>query len=346
MFLGHPSNLDKIEKHLCNGAPLLETLSLRVRNWGPTLVLPPTFVKAVLFYLSSLTVRGATLSLGPCQLPLLTRFTLETHVVSVTSAVLLDTLEQMPWLRVFEAKLDGSRQDSVPSNRVVTLPRLEWITITISEHRPTPLANAILPALCLPSAHRVNMRWITAPGAPLSPVLPVSFLERLPAFSATRKVSVDLDKDLNDVKFFGSHKSRLTLSINSVVPYAFGSSTFGGTPFDSVRKLQVRFRSPNVDSLFFVRFLRIMERLECLRMEQNTLWPLAYWIGSDGQAGICPALVALTVIDADFNKAKLYIQELEQVRERAGVPIPHVEIRYGWDDTDDDHYPPSTLYDN
>lgn len=183
----------------------------------------------------------------------------------------------MPLLRVFEVTLDrANQQDPVPRGRVVTLPRLEEIMITIDECLLAPLASAILPALCLPSAHRVKMRSIRAFGAPLAPILPVSFGERLPTFSAIPKVSVDLDKDLNVIKFYGLHESKLTLSIDSALPYAVGRPTFGGTPFDSVRNLRVRFRSSTADSLFFVRLLRATKRLKYLAMEQNTLWPLAY----------------------------------------------------------------------
>ena len=58
---------------------------------------------------------------------------------------------------------------------------------------------------------------------------------------------------------------------------------------------------------------------------------LAYWTLGQGRASICPALMTLTVTDADFDKAGYYIREFRQARESAGLSIVYVEARYASD---------------
>ncbi|KAF9644506.1 hypothetical protein BDM02DRAFT_3131713 [Thelephora ganbajun] len=331
IFLDHSSDLVEIAEYLSKPAPLLETIILRARNWGQhTLVLPSRFFDTFLSSARTLSLHGVTLSPGPRKLSQLTRFTLETFVISVTSAILLDTLEQMPLLQVFEAKFDrADLQDPFPRDRVVTLPHLEEITITTNEHCLAPLASPILPGLRLPSARRVTMESIRAYGVPPTPILPLSFEERLPGLSATPYALVVLDKNIIAIQFCGLCESKLTLCINSFVHCAFTQVTFGGTPFGSVRRLHVCFRGSAVDSIFFIKILRVMKGLEWLEMEWNTVWPLTCWIREGKQAEICPALITLTVADVDLDEAKRCVGDLEQVRERAGVPIARVEVTSG-----------------
>jgi len=352
MFLDHPSNLDEMAEHLSKPAPLLETATLCVRDRGsyqPVLVLPPSFFEACLSSVRTLTLQGATLSPGSCNLSQLTKFTLETNfVTSVPSVVLLDALERMPLLRLFKTELYYAMPPTaIPENRVVTLPYLEDITITTDEHPLTPFTSPILPVLRLPSAHRITMRSTNTSGTHSTPILPLSFEERLPSLRATPEVSVTLGRGF-DIEFFGLDQSKLALSVGSVTPFLFTRSMFGGAPFDSVRKLHVGFPSSTVNVESFIAILRAMRRLEYLEMEQNTVVPLAHWIDWEERdpAGTCPALITLTVIEANLDEATRRVQRFKEVRIRAGVPIARVEIRYGWNYyTDDMNYPPSTLSD-
>ena len=333
LFLGRPSNLDEIAEHLSKPTPILEAISFHVWDWDdPMLVLPPTLFEALLSSVRTLDFHGATLAPGPCKLSRLTNFILETRVTTIVpSVVLLDTLEGMSLLQFFEAKLYCAREpDPVPGDRVVTLPHLEEITIMTDGEYIGLLAIPVLPALCLPGAHRVSVRSISTFTFPPTPILPLSFEERLPALSVTPRVSVTLGDEFK-LEFFGPDQSELTLSINTLLGFIFTQSTFGGAPFGSVRKLHACFSSRNVDPVTFVAVLRAMGGLEWLEMEHDTGGPLTCWAEADNQAGICPALITLTITDIDIGKAKRCVRELEQARKRAGIPMARVEIGYDSD---------------
>ena len=75
-----------------------------------------------------------------------------------------------------------------------------------------------------------------------------------------------------------------------------------------------------------------MERLEYLEMKQNTTQPLVFWaMVQDDRTLICPALTTLIVTDTDFDEVRFYVEELQEARERAGLPIARVEVRNGLD---------------
>ena len=106
MSIDNPSDIDEIAEHLSKSAPLLETMSFRVTHRGRhSLTLPPEFFKAFLSSVKVLILHGRILSPGPCDLSRLTKFILESDLISATSADLLDSLEQMPVLQVFRALL-------------------------------------------------------------------------------------------------------------------------------------------------------------------------------------------------------------------------------------------------
>ena len=296
MSIDNSSDIDEIAEHLSKSAPLLETMSFRVTYRGRhSLTLPPEFFKAFLSSVKVLILHSRILSPGPCDLSRLTGFILESDLISATSADLLDSLEQMPVPQVFKALLRRRGQPGqVSGNRVVTLPRLEEIMIVIRDNSLAPAANPILPSLRLPSARRVFLKLLNSRGAPSTPILPLSFEDRLPSLSVVPKASVALDEGTNGITFHGSDDSKLTLYIHSSAPYAFTQFTFGGLPLDSVRTLQVPFRSPSTDTTFFVNLLRFMEGLQRLELKRNTVGPLNCWIGLD-QTGICPALATLII---------------------------------------------------
>lgn len=326
--LGRQSDLDELSEHLSKPAPILTKMGLHVGKWAqPTLALPDTFYEVFLSSVRTLTVRGATLSPGPCKLSQLTKFTM----VGAPSVVLLDTLEGMPLLQSFAAEFDCSAPlEALPEGRVVTLPHLRDIVITTDENLRAPLTSPILPVLCLPNARRVSIHSTRAESVPHTPILPLLFEERLPGLSATPEVSTTLGKGFAfNIEFFGLHQSNLTISVASMMRFDFTQSTFGGAPFGSVRKLRVRFpgHSPgrSMDSVF-VAMLRVMGGLEWLKMEQETMWPIAHWAAERDQAGVCPALVSLIVIDTDNTNTERCVRRLELVRKRAGVPIARVEV--------------------
>jgi len=340
LFLGRSLDLDEIAEHLSKPAPILEAISLHVWNWDhPTLVVPPTLFETLLSPVRTLAVHGATLSPGPCKLSRLTKFTLETRLTAtVPSVVLLDTLERMPLLQYFETKLYCAREpDPVPADRMVTLPHLEEITIMTDGEHIGPLIIPVLPALCLPGALKVSVRSIGAFTIPPTPILPLSFEERLPALSATPEVSLTLGNEFG-LGFFGPDQSELTLCIDILLGSIITQSMFGGAPFGSVRKLHACFQSHGVDSMAFVALLRVMGGLEWLEMVHNTGGPLIRWAEADDQAGICPALTTLMITDIDVVDAKRCVREVEQARKRAGVPMPHVEIGYRCDSDSDGEY--------
>ena len=107
MFLGHQSCFTEIVKYFSKPAPLLEAMSLHVTDCGPTnLALPPTLFEEILPSVKMLAIYGSTLSPGPYEFSQLTVFILETPAIfSVPSAALLDTLERMPLLQYFRARL-------------------------------------------------------------------------------------------------------------------------------------------------------------------------------------------------------------------------------------------------
>jgi hypothetical protein len=328
VFMGnYPSNVEALARHFSKPTPLLEAISLQVQDGDRTLVLPPLFFDAFLSSVRTFTLEGATLAPGSCRLSRLTKFTLETCIkTSVPCVALLDSLAQMTLLQVFEVKLYcGHPPDAVPRNRVVTLPHLEEITITTNGQLIGPLENPISPVLCLPNARRVNIHSINAIEVPPTPILPLSFEQRLPGLSATPEVSVTLGRELN-IELCGLHQSKLTLSIDAILHSAISLSMFGGAPFGSVRKLHVRLPRPPVDVKFFVKMLRVMRKLEWLGVEQGTEKPLTYWAEAVDQAEICPALTTLIITDADTKRAKRCIRELGQARRRDGVPIAYMEI--------------------
>ena len=328
LFIDGQSDIDEISKRLSKPAPLLETITLRANHRDRrTLALPPRFFEGFLSSARTLILRGLVLSPGPCPLSKLTKFTLNARLARVTATALLDTLEQMPLLRIFEAHLKfANQQDPVSRRRVVTLPYLEEIAITMHGNWFIPIAGPILPALRLPRARRVVFVATGACNAPFTPILPLSFKDRLPRLSDLSKASAAFDDDFNVIKFFGPDDSELKICTRSHVPYAFTEPIFGGVPFDSVRRLWVSFRGFAVDTVFFVNLLRSMRGLERLKMIQDAAVPLASLVGADEQASMCPALSTL-IVDADINETKRRIKELKQVREGAGVPIANVEIR-------------------
>lgn len=329
VVIDEQSDLSEIGEHLSKSAPLLQKLTLRLKQWRlQDLALPPGFFSAFLSSARTLNLCGAILSPGPCQLSKLTEFTLQSLLGNVTPTILLDTLEQMPLLRVFEAVLTCvDYLDPIPWDRVVTLPHLEEIMITINENRFTPTANPILPALCLPSARKVTLQSINARGAPSTPILPLLFKERLPNWTVTQRASAALDEGRNGIEFLGLNHSKLTLCANSNAPYAFTPLTYGGMPFESVRTLRVSFRSPTVDTVFFTHLLLSMKGLEWLQLKYSAVGPLDWWASEVDQARICPALSTLIIIDASPG-ARTRVDELTRARERAGVAIANVEIRH------------------
>ena len=193
-----------------------------------------------------------------------------------------------------------------------------------------PVTNQILPSLKLPRARNVLLQFTRASGFPPAPVLPLSFGEQLPNFGVIPKASAALKTDVNGIVLYGLGDSKLTLSINSNTPCTFTRSTYGGLPLESVRRLRVSFRNSVVDTVFFIHLLRSMKGLEFLQLKGNTIVPLGCWIGEDDQAGICPALSTLIVIDAN-PKVKECVGVLGQVRRLASVPISGVEFRRNQD---------------
>ena len=329
IFIDNRSDLGEITKHLSKPAPLIETVALYVtRRELRGLVLPPGFLEMLFSIVRTLTLYDAILSPGLLQFSKLTKFTLNARLASVTPTNLLDTLEQMPLLCLLEATFRSPQlRDVIPETRVVTLPHLEGITITVDENGRAPVSSPLLPALCLPNARSVYLRLIDIRGAPLDPILPLSFRERLPNLSVIGKASASLNMDEDCIVFRGLGNSELTIRTHSGVPFPFTRSAFGGLPFDGVHHLLVSFRSSPVDTLCFVRLLRFMKGLEYLKLIQDTVEALGRWIGEDDQAGICPALSTLIVISADL-RAKGCVELLKQVRECAGVPIARVEVRH------------------
>ena len=103
MFLNAPVDFEEIAERFSKPAPILKAISLRVNVLDdPTLDLPSTFLEPFRSSVRELALHGTILS--PCKFPQVTRFTLiANHYIGVPSAVLLDTLEQMPLLRFFEA---------------------------------------------------------------------------------------------------------------------------------------------------------------------------------------------------------------------------------------------------
>ena len=335
MFLGHQSCFTEIVKYFSKPAPLLESMSLHVTNCGPTnLTLPPTLFEEILPSVKMLAIYGSTLSPGPYEFSQLTIFILETPTIfSVPSAALLDTLERIPLLQYFRARLYYTSQpDAVPGNRVVTLPHLKEIGIIADGQLLAPLTNPVLLALRLPSARRVKTRLVAAFNIPPTPILPLSFKERLPGLGATPEVSVTIDREFN-IEFFGLGQSKLTLSIFSITGVLLTRTIFGDAPFGSVRKLQVCFPGSVTNLAPFVTILRATRGLEWLEMEQSIEEPLTHWAEADDQAEICPALTTLIVdiTEVDADEAKDYVRWLEQARECAGVPIACVGIGYRQD---------------
>ena len=332
IFLDHKSYLYGVAQHISKSAPLLETMTVHATGRDSP-KLSPIFFEALHISVRALNVRGVILAPGPSKFSQITNFTLETRLQRFTTTALLDLIGEMPLLRFLEARIDcASLQDHKPEKRVITLLHLEEVTITTDEGSRVPLPSPIIPALCLPSVRRVNMGLIGARGAPRTPFLPPAFEVRLPALSTTPKVSLTVYEGFN-IEFFGSDQSRLTLHINSPQPFAFSKAIFGGTPFDSVLKLYVRFqRSWTTDLPFFFGMLQAMERLEYLEMKQNTTQPLVFWaMVQDDRTLICPALTTLIVTDTDFDEVRFYVEELQEARERAGLPIARVEVRNGLD---------------
>ena len=288
VFLDNPPNLHKIARHFPKPALLLQTMDLHVTNGGQsTLCLPSTFFETFLSSVRVLAAHGAILFPGPSKLSQLTKFPLETRFDTVSSIGLLDILEELSLLQLLEVKLDWTNQHGrISGNRIVTLSRLEEVTITMDDSFGVGLASPTLPALCLPSVRRINMRLFGIFYVLSIPILPPSFEERPPGLSATPEVLFTFHSKINvDIEFFGLYQSQLTLSINSVAPYFFRATTFG-----SVRKLHVHFQRPIRYLLSFFSMLRALGRLECLETEQNTIRSLSHWIDWYDQTELCPAL--------------------------------------------------------
>ena len=329
VFIDDQPGLDEIGEYLSSPAPLIETIALCItyQRRPRDLSLPRGFFEGFLSVARTLALRGPIPSSGPCKFSKLTKFTLETCLTRSTSSTLLNILKHMPLLRVLRASLSrAERLDSVPGNPVVTLPHLKEIAIMIEDNWLQPVANQVLPSLNLPRARNVLLQLTRASAVPLAPILPLSFEERLPNFSVVPKASAALKSDSNGIVLYGSGDSRLTLCINSNTPCTFTQSTYGGLPLESVRRLRVSFRDPAVDTVFFTHLLRSMKGLEFLQLKENTIGPLGCWIGDFDQAGICPALSTLIVIDAD-PKVRECVEVLGQVRRHARVPISDVEIQ-------------------
>lgn len=125
------------------------------------------FFEAFLSSVGTLNVRGVTLAPGPCTPSKLIRFSPETCFNRFMAIAPLGLLGEIPPFQLLEAKLDcPDRRDHEPEKRVITLSHLEEVTITTDECCRAPPASPILPALCLPSVRRVNIRSIGAYGAP------------------------------------------------------------------------------------------------------------------------------------------------------------------------------------
>ena len=324
-------------------------MDLHVTNGGQsTLCLPSTFFETFLSSVRVLAAHGAILFPGPSKLSQLTKFPLETRFDTVSSIGLLDILEELSLLQLLEVKLDWTNQHGrISGNRVVTLSRLEEVTITMDDSFGVGLASPTLPALCLPSVRRINMRLFGIFYVLSIPIPSPSFEERLPELNATPEIPLTFHSEINvGIELFGLHQSQLTLSINSVVPYFFRATMFGGAPLGSVSKLYVRFRRPVRDLLSFFSMLRVLGRLERLEMGRNTTRPLSHWIDQYDQSELCPALTTLITTDADSDEAKHRVRGLEQVRNNAGVPIARVVVVYGSDsDAEYDSLPLLSSYD-
>ena len=335
MFLVHQSCCNRIVKYFSKPAPLLEAISLHVTDWGATnLALPPTLFEAIFPSVKTLAIHGSTLSPGPYKFSQLTKFSLETPTTpNVPSAVLLDSLERMPLLQFFKAQLYYTSQpDAVPGNRVVTLPHLKEIAITTDGRLLGPLTSPLLLALRLPGVHRIKARFAGAPSISPTPILPLSFEERLPGLGSTPEVYAAISREFA-IEFFGLGQSKLMLYIFSMLRVDLIRTVFGDVPFGSVRKLRVYFPSSIENSAPFVVILRAMKGLERLEVEQRIGKPLTDWTEADDQAEICPALTTLIVdiTDVGVEEAEDYIRRLEQARECAGVPIACVGTGYRQD---------------
>ena len=322
MFVDTSWDSADIEELLSKSVPLLKTLTLSTFDQDPHYNRLSPFIR-------NLDLRHALLSPGPCQISKLTKFILKTPCVSFASDFLLDALERMPLLQFFEAGFCHTNlHDSIPGSRVVILPHLEEIIITVYETTPAPAANKILPTLVLPSARRVMLNLITARSATgRLPIPPLLIKERLPLLGITPKVVVSLGVSFKNLKFLGLDNSELNLCNTWLGSSPLAQYTLSGMRFGGVRELSVFFKSYPVDDVFFVELLRSMNRLESLRVEGNVEKPLGRWIKEDEQAGICPVLASLVVIDGSSDAAKQRVQELKEVRELTGIPIAKMEVR-------------------
>ena len=326
------SDFDEIANHLSKSAPFLKTMTLYTAGLRDRVGLPPRIFEPLLSSASVLIIHGPIFSSAPCKLFGLTRFNITTDSTEITRVALLDILEQMPFLQVFDATFYCKEGlDPVLEDRVVTLPYLEDIKIKIYDLVSPLAANSILPALSLPNALRVHLYLPGSRGAPITTLLPHSFEKQLPNLSVISRASAGLDEGFSTINFYGTSGSNLTLSIKSNELYTFPRSLFGGTPFGSVRRFDISFRSSTVNTFFFIRLLRFMGGLESLWMMQNTAGPLACWIGQDKQAGICPTLASLTIdmVGPDFREVEKCVEVLKRVRVCAGVPIAVVRVARG-----------------
>ena len=335
MFIdaGTPSGCDEIVKHLSKSAPLLEAITIEdIHERLENLELPLHFSEEFISSVRTLTLCRALPSPGQYKFSRLARFTLRVYITEGTWPAILDTLEQMPLLQILVAELDIQYPlDPLPEDRVVMLQHLEEITIKLYNYRYWGVTGLILPAFCLPRARKVIMDLSSFTGFYRAAILPLSELEeRLPCLSVTPSASISLRKGIrNTLNFLGPGQSALTLLLHSATINSLTSKSMpSGIPFDSVRKLCISFENPGDYGDLFIRLLRCMKGLECLEMRRNTVTPISLWANVDGQAKICPALTALTVIDDSFAEVEKWVEQLEWLREHAGVPIASVEKRY------------------
>ena len=85
---------------------------------------------------------------------------------------------------------------------MVTLPHLKEIDIIADGQLLAPLTNPVLLALRLPSARRVKTRFVGAFSISPTPILPLSFEERLPGLGSTPEVYAAISREFA-IEFFG-----------------------------------------------------------------------------------------------------------------------------------------------
>ncbi|KAF9782899.1 hypothetical protein BJ322DRAFT_1073202 [Thelephora terrestris] len=237
-----PGGLKQVAEHLCEPIPTLRSLKFLTKN--PQLFeisLPLGLSEGIFRHLQTLHLHGILSLYGSPSFPHITELFMCTgDSTYIPIRRLLSTLGQLPGLVKVSLLFQANWYTDVPSAQIVTLSRVEEISL-LTPDISGPLSGGaispILQVLELPKATVVSLRS-PFPMAPTIPVLSyLSFSKRLPNYAQLLELQIETESGSGKITFRSASQAVLTYHTGSLYNYRRELHLWGGLPIYSVRRV-------------------------------------------------------------------------------------------------------------